>query len=49
MPQVKNRVLHLWDIFSSFIALTTALSNDKLISKIPKTIAIKTQANPEPL
>ena len=48
IPQVKNLILHLWLIFSSFIALTTALSKDRLTSKIPRTIAMNTQVHPVP-
>ena len=48
IPQVINLCRHFSDIPSSFIALTTALSNDKLISKTASTNAINIQAKPVP-
>ena len=48
IPQVKKRCCHFGDIFSNFVALITALSKDKLTSKIDKMNAINTQWKPLP-
>ena len=48
MPQVKKRMRHLWDIFSSFVAFMTALSNDRLTSRAVITRAVNIKLHPSP-
>ena len=47
IPQVKNLCCHSLLIFSSFVALITALSKDKLVSNIAKNITINNAKKPE--
>ena len=48
MPHVRNRCLHLCDIFSSFVAFITALSKDRLTSRTLITSAVSKKLNPNP-
>ena len=45
IPQVTNLCCHFSVIFSNFIAFTTALSKDKVISSIDKNKTINTHKN----
>ena len=49
IPQVKNLCRHFGLMVLSFVALTTALSKDRLTSSIPSTNAMNIQISPEPL
>lgn len=48
IPHVRKRALHLRDIFSSFVALITALSNDRLTSSAVITSAVNMKLHPSP-
>ena len=48
MPHVKKRMRHLWVIFSSLVALITALSNDRLTSSAVITSAVNIKLQPSP-